>query len=213
MKICVLVKQVPDKDSEINLSSDGLSINRQNLNLITNESDNYAIEEALLLKEKHEAEIVICSFGEESAIQVIKDALPGGKIVQQATGALVNPMKFQSFTGVDFRDYSYKFDLKPSTPQEAFEIKKIIAAFKLSSLESSIAFLTFRIASKRTCSSSIVSHCSIIVNPSIADLKSPLVATLVIKSILFEGSNPALQINPKISATILSHSTSSSASI
>ena len=67
-------------------------------------------------------------------LQVIKDALPGGKIVQQATGALVNPMKFQSFTGVDFRDYSYKFDLKPSTPQEAFEIKKIIAAFKLSSL-------------------------------------------------------------------------------
>ena len=50
MKICVLVKQVPDKDSEINLSSDGLSINGQNLNLITNESDNYAIEEALLLK-------------------------------------------------------------------------------------------------------------------------------------------------------------------
>jgi len=67
-------------------------------------------------------------------LQVVKDKLPGGQIVQQATGALVNPMKFQNFTGVEFRSYSYKFTLKPSSPQEALTIKKIIAAFKLSSL-------------------------------------------------------------------------------
>jgi len=78
MKICVLVKQVPDKDSNIKIGTDGLSINPQDLNLITNESDNYAIEEALLLKEKHNAEVVICSFGQESSIQVIKDALSKG---------------------------------------------------------------------------------------------------------------------------------------
>ncbi len=78
MKICVLVKQVPDKDSNIRIGSDGLSIESQNLNLITNESDNYAIEEALLLKEKHNAEVVICSLGQESSIQVIKDALSKG---------------------------------------------------------------------------------------------------------------------------------------
>jgi len=71
-------------------------------------------------------------FGE--MLQVLKDKLPGGKIVQQATGALVNPMKFQLFTGVEMRSYSYKFTLIPSTPNEALEIKKIIAAFKLSSL-------------------------------------------------------------------------------
>ncbi len=71
-------------------------------------------------------------FGE--MLQVLKDKLPGGAIVQQATGALVNPMKFQNFTGVEFRNYSYKFTLKPSSPQEAFTIKKIIAAFKLSAL-------------------------------------------------------------------------------
>ena len=57
MKICVLVKQVPDKDSDIKLENSALSVNLQNVNLVTNESDSYAIEEALLLKEKHEAEI------------------------------------------------------------------------------------------------------------------------------------------------------------
>jgi len=67
-------------------------------------------------------------------LQSFKSMLPGSKIVQQATGALVNPMKFQSFTGVDFRSYSYKFTLKPSSPKEALVIKEIIHAFKLSSL-------------------------------------------------------------------------------
>ena len=78
MKICVLVKQVPDKDSNIKLENNALSINTQNLNLVTNESDNYAIEEALLLKENHEADVTVCTFGEGSAIQVIKDALSKG---------------------------------------------------------------------------------------------------------------------------------------
>ena len=67
-------------------------------------------------------------------LQSFKSMLPGSKIVQQATGALVNPMKFQSFTGVDFRNYTYKFTLKPSSPKEALVIKEIIHAFKLSSL-------------------------------------------------------------------------------
>ena len=67
-------------------------------------------------------------------LQVIKDKLPGGKIIQQATGALTNPMKFQLFEGVEFRDYSYKFTLKPSTKKEASEIRQIIAAFKFSAL-------------------------------------------------------------------------------
>tara|TARA_B100000029_G_scaffold460431_1_gene491408 strand:- start:3253 stop:4026 length:774 start_codon:yes stop_codon:yes gene_type:complete len=78
MKICVLVKQVPDKNDEIKLSQDQLSINKENFNLTTNESDNYAVEEALLIKEKLQAEVVICSFGKDSSIQVIKDALSKG---------------------------------------------------------------------------------------------------------------------------------------
>ena len=78
MKICVLVKQVPDKNDEINLNEDKLSVNDSNFNLTTNESDNYAVEEALLMKEKFNAEVVICSFGKESSVQVIKDALSKG---------------------------------------------------------------------------------------------------------------------------------------
>ncbi len=78
MKICVLVKQVPDKNDEIKLNSEQNAVDKNNFNFITNESDNYAVEEALLIKEKLESEVVVCSFGSESSIQVIKDALSKG---------------------------------------------------------------------------------------------------------------------------------------
>ena len=78
MKICVLVKQVPDKNDQIKLNLENSSIDKSNFNFVTNESDNYAVEEALLIKEKLQGEVVVCSFGDESAIQVIKDALSKG---------------------------------------------------------------------------------------------------------------------------------------
>ena len=40
MKICVLVKQVPDKDSNIKLTSDGLKVDESGLNFLTNEISN-----------------------------------------------------------------------------------------------------------------------------------------------------------------------------
>ena len=78
MKICVLIKQVPDKDSKITINSDLKSIDTSNITNVINESDNYALEEALLLKEKYGGEVVVCTLGNESANEVIKTALAKG---------------------------------------------------------------------------------------------------------------------------------------
>lgn len=78
MKICVLMKQVPDKDAALTIDGTGLGIETNNLTFVTNESDNYALEEALLLKEAHGGEVVVCTLGEESSLQVVKDALSKG---------------------------------------------------------------------------------------------------------------------------------------
>ena len=67
MKICVLVKQVPDKNDEIKLDQSQQAVDKNNFNFITNESDNYAVEEALLIKEKIGGEVVVCTFGDESS--------------------------------------------------------------------------------------------------------------------------------------------------
>ena len=78
MKICVLIKQVPDKDSKIVINADAKSIDTANITNVMNESDNYALEEALLLKEKHGGEVVVCSLGNQSSNEIIKTALAKG---------------------------------------------------------------------------------------------------------------------------------------
>jgi len=78
MKICVLIKQVASEDSPLLLNEDKVSLNQDGINLVSNEPDTYALEEALQIKEKCNGEVVICTLGDESARQVIKDALSKG---------------------------------------------------------------------------------------------------------------------------------------
>ena len=73
------MKQVANKDAVLRISSDEKWINDADVALQTNESDGYALEEALRLKEaKGAGEVVVCSLGAQSAKTVIKDALARG---------------------------------------------------------------------------------------------------------------------------------------
>ena len=79
MKICVLMKQVPNEDAAIRIKPDGSGIIEDNITFCTNEPDNYALEEALLIKEKKgSGEVVVCTLGADSSSQTIKDALAKG---------------------------------------------------------------------------------------------------------------------------------------
>jgi len=78
MKICVLIKQVASEDSSLILNDDKLSLDSASINFVSNEPDTYALEEALQIKEKFNAEVTVCTFGPESSRQVLKDALAKG---------------------------------------------------------------------------------------------------------------------------------------
>ena len=79
MKIIVLMKQVANKDAVLRIAGDEKWINETDVAQQTNESDGYALEEALRLKEaKGDGEVVVCSLGPQSAKAVIKDALARG---------------------------------------------------------------------------------------------------------------------------------------
>ena len=79
MKIIVLMKQVANKDAVLRIGPDETWINETDVAQQTNESDGYALEEALRLKEaKGEGEVIVCSLGPQSAKTVIKDALARG---------------------------------------------------------------------------------------------------------------------------------------
>lgn len=79
MKIIVLMKQVANKDAVLRIGPDEKWINETDVAMQTNESDGYALEEALRVKEaKGEGEVIVCSLGPQSAKTVIKDALARG---------------------------------------------------------------------------------------------------------------------------------------
>ncbi|UCH09683.1 MAG: electron transfer flavoprotein subunit beta/FixA family protein [Fidelibacterota bacterium] len=78
MRICVLIKQVPDQESVLKINADQTWIIEDNLVFTANESDTYALEEALLLKESLGGEVVVCTLGPERSGQVLKDALAKG---------------------------------------------------------------------------------------------------------------------------------------
>src|SRR3569832_470301 len=79
MKIIVLMKQVANKDAVLRISGDEKWINEADISQQTNESDGYALEEALRTVEaKGGGEVVVCSLGPPSAKTVIKDALARG---------------------------------------------------------------------------------------------------------------------------------------
>jgi electron transfer flavoprotein beta subunit len=77
MNIVVLVKQVPDSGAERTLSPSDNTVERGPGNVI-NEMDEYAIEEALKIKEAHGGEVTVLTVGPSGATESIRKALSMG---------------------------------------------------------------------------------------------------------------------------------------
>ena len=78
MKIIVCLKQVPKNDSVLRINEQGTWIQERDLTYEINESDQYALEAALQLKEKHGGEVIALSLGPQRVQTVIKEALARG---------------------------------------------------------------------------------------------------------------------------------------
>ena len=78
MKIIVAIKQVPERDARIRIDSSAKWIDLQDVEFMLNESDAYALEEALLLKEANGGEVIVVSAGPERVGKTIREALAKG---------------------------------------------------------------------------------------------------------------------------------------
>ena len=79
MKIAVLVKQVVGSESALKISQDQKWIDESSATFIMNPPDSYAIEEAMLIKEKlGVGEVVIISLGPQRVQKVIREGLSKG---------------------------------------------------------------------------------------------------------------------------------------
>ena len=79
MKIAVLIKQVPGSDSSLPIQNDASWVNEETITYVMNESDNYALEEALQICEQNgDGEVVVISLGPDRVQKVIREGLAKG---------------------------------------------------------------------------------------------------------------------------------------
>ena len=78
MNIVVLVKQVPDTWAERKLNESDKTLDRASVDVVMNEIDEYAVEEALQIKEAQGGEVTIVSMAPERGVETIRKALSMG---------------------------------------------------------------------------------------------------------------------------------------
>jgi electron transfer flavoprotein beta subunit len=78
MKITCCIKAVPDSASRLVINETKTWIKDNDLTFVASEADNYALEEALRLKEKHGGEVIVISMGGEEAARVLRSGLAMG---------------------------------------------------------------------------------------------------------------------------------------
>jgi electron transfer flavoprotein beta subunit len=100
VKIVVCIKQVPDTEAEVKWDIPKGTLNRGGMDPITNPFDEFALEEALLTREKYDGEIVAITMGPEKATDVLRNALA-------LTANEVHRLSDDSFAGSDTFATSY----------------------------------------------------------------------------------------------------------
>ncbi len=78
MKILVMVKQVPDTATRIRMAPDGASIATDGIKWVINPYDEFAIEEALQIRERFQGEVVVISVGPQRVEEAIRQTLAMG---------------------------------------------------------------------------------------------------------------------------------------
>jgi len=79
MEILVCVKRVPDTaENEIEVNRDGTDIERDDLVYSVNEWDNYAVEEAIQIRDNVGGSVTVLSVGDENAEEVLRREMAMG---------------------------------------------------------------------------------------------------------------------------------------
>ena len=78
MKIVVCIKQVPDSETKVVIKEGENWIDDTGVNYVINPYDEYALEEAIRIKEKQGGEVIVVSLGPDRTVNSIRTALAMG---------------------------------------------------------------------------------------------------------------------------------------
>jgi len=113
MKLLVCIKQVPDMESRFKPNGSGTWFEEADLAFRMNEYDEYAVEEAVRLREQlaDSAELTVLSIGPDRVVEAIKKALAMGADkavhVQDPNVADKDPWQIASIIAAHARDQGY----------------------------------------------------------------------------------------------------------
>jgi electron transfer flavoprotein beta subunit len=74
----VCIAQVPDTESRIKIAADGRHIDETGIKFIVSPYDEFALEEAIRLKEKQPGDVTVVSFGPDRVQQALRECLARG---------------------------------------------------------------------------------------------------------------------------------------
>ena len=96
MNILVCIKRVPDSaENEIEVKSDGTDIARDDLVYSVNEWDNYAVEEAIQIRDKTGGTVTVITVGDEESDEVLRREMAMGA----DAGILLSDAAFEGADG------------------------------------------------------------------------------------------------------------------
>lgn len=79
MKIFVCIKYVPDtSEAVVKVSAEGTTVESSRFSFDINDADNYAVEESVQIKEKHEGAVTVLSIGPKESEVMIRMAMAKG---------------------------------------------------------------------------------------------------------------------------------------
>ena len=78
MKVVVCVNHVPDTETKIKVGADGVSIDRAGVNYMLSPYDEFAVEEALRMRDKFKGEVIAVSLGPDQHKETLRKALAMG---------------------------------------------------------------------------------------------------------------------------------------
>jgi electron transfer flavoprotein beta subunit len=111
MKLLVCIKQVPDMESKFRIDADGVWYDRGDLAWRMNEYDEYAVEQAVKVKEQTGADLTVLCIGPEQVKETMKKALAmgcdRGVHIADDRSYLKDPFEIASMIGEFARDKGF----------------------------------------------------------------------------------------------------------
>ncbi len=137
MNIYVLVKRVPDTESKIGIDHERKAIIEEGLTFVLNPYDEYAVEEALRLKEAKGGKVTVLSVGSQETVVILKKCLAMGAdeavLIKDKTGETYDGLRTAKIIAQVFKTKFNAYDLllfgKQSVGADNSQIPAMVAEF------------------------------------------------------------------------------------